>query len=50
MNENLEFQTIQNPYYDNNIEMSDLSENMNLRSNSNYVDAITATTNIYYDL
>ena len=46
--ESIEFQTIQNPYYDSDIKISELPERV--YPDANDIDAVTGTKNIYYDI
>ena len=48
VSESIEFQTIQNPYYDSDIQISNLHERVS--PDANDIDAVTATKNIYYDI
>ena len=48
--ENIEFQSIRNPYYDSEIKVNELSAIATSSPTTNDIEAITTTNNIYYDL
>ena len=45
--ESIEFQTIQNPYYEQDVK---IIEKVTSSPNANDIEAVTATKNIYYDI
>ena len=51
IDEGIEFQAIQNPYYDGEIEMSaQNTNNVKKKTNLNDVEVVTVTHNTYYEM